>query len=148
MLPAVLKITNREEEGILNPDDDPSVWARGNSTNLEILFKYTGGLSREVLNEIKKAYALVRRSETFMGVSFYDVGFIADCLITATMKLNPAFFLWTRINKKPGLMPYSYLLKVGSRRGVWRLEGQKKDHGIFLLDECLLNYSAILFLCL
>lgn len=133
MVPTVLKISNLNDSKILTKEDDSSAWGENNPLDTIILYRLYDGFSGYVLNDVRKAYAIARRGQD-AGFLFWPK-FVAACLITATTGISPVAYRWIYIDDKPPEICYSYLLELNSKEEKWRLEGQRFNHGVFLLDE-------------
>jgi hypothetical protein len=123
---AVLKITN---------PDHPQDFGFGETIFLYKPYEANSGL---VLNDIKKAYGIARTIEGFARDFCYlfVLNFVASCLITATMQIPSRDGNdWSYIDRQFSDVEYFYSLNLDLLEAKWRLEGQRFDHGIFLVDE-------------
>ena len=130
---AVLKITTLNNQGIFRWAADPSEWEKNNEWETVLLFKGSDGFSGEVMNNIRKAYGIARRSWSYGDL--FDPEFVAACLIIANMRACPVSNNWFQINKRPIDMAYSYLLKIDFDQKKWRVDGSCHSEGAFFLDE-------------
>jgi hypothetical protein len=132
---AVLKITTQNDPPATKWKDYFSDCAMTNLEKTVFLFKDWKGHSGLVRNDIRKAYGLARRVDD--GDYIFFPNFVASSLITASMRI-PGLGIcydWSYINKQPSEFTYSYLLNLDEKGQKWRLEGQRYDHGVFLIDE-------------
>ena len=129
---AVLKITDQEQEHLLS-NGDPAAWERSDDFHTAILFTDCKVPSAVMMNSINKARGIGRLS--MQPSNLFSPHFVSSCLIAATMPIHAWINFWYAVNKKPIDVEYSYLLRLDYPKRKWHVEGQKLDHGVFILDK-------------
>jgi len=130
---AVLKITNQDEPQSVTWEDYFYPWEKVNFDETVFLLKNRRGQSGLVLNDIRKAYGIARTA--FNESYFFSPNFVASCLIMISTNIPSTIYDWSYINEIPRKIDYFYVLSLKEKEEKWRLEGQRFDHGIFLVDE-------------
>jgi len=130
--PVVLKITDQEHEQLLS-NTYPSAWEGTDVSHTVILLTDHKAPSSIMTDAIRKAYGIGRMA--IEPERLFEPRFVASCLITATMPIHAGNNFWYPINKKPYDVEYSYLLTLNYPKRKWHIEGQRLDHGIFVLGQ-------------